>query len=397
MTHKLKYLFREITHSPAPRIFPAPGWDRDGVESFFYESVPWRGRPSRVFALRGFPEGADADNPVPGIVLVHGGGGSAFDDWARLWKGRGYAAIAMDLNGHVPSGKYSEWDFHEHAGPTGNAGKFPETEKLSPFSNAPGAAETQWPYHALAAILLAVNIMQDDPRVQKNKIGITGVSWGGWLTCLAAAADVRFKAAAPVYGCGFIHRDSCWKRDGEFDRMGAEAAARWIGLWEPSTHLADARCPFLWVNGTNDFAYWPESWFGSARLVQAGSSLCMTLRMPHGHGGPGENPPEILAFMDHSLRGGQPLASIVSQKLEGRTISAKFTGAEGCPVVRAELLYTTSDNPDWPSRRWEVIPAQLDTHYNLASADFPEGARCGFINLLDTRGLTVSSDLAMLA
>ena len=32
-------------------------------------------------------------------VLVHGGGGTAFDAWVRLWNDRGYAAIAMDLAG----------------------------------------------------------------------------------------------------------------------------------------------------------------------------------------------------------------------------------------------------------------------------------------------------------
>ena len=36
---------------------------------------------------------------TPGIVLVHGGGGTAFANWAQLWAKRGYAAIAMDLAG----------------------------------------------------------------------------------------------------------------------------------------------------------------------------------------------------------------------------------------------------------------------------------------------------------
>ena len=38
----------------------------------------------------------------PGVVLIHGGGGTAFADWVYLWAKRGYAAIAMDLNGSRP-------------------------------------------------------------------------------------------------------------------------------------------------------------------------------------------------------------------------------------------------------------------------------------------------------
>ena len=44
-----------------------------------------------------------ADLPV--VVLVHGGGGTAFKEWAKLWAKRGYAAIAMDLAGCGPQRK----------------------------------------------------------------------------------------------------------------------------------------------------------------------------------------------------------------------------------------------------------------------------------------------------
>ena len=35
----------------------------------------------------------------------------------------------------------------------------------------------------------------------------TGVSWGGYLTCIASSLDPRFAFAAPVYGCGALRRD----------------------------------------------------------------------------------------------------------------------------------------------------------------------------------------------
>ena len=49
-----------------------------GVEPIFIEGEPWKGKPTRVFAWWGLPEGACADRKVPAMVLVHGGGGTAF-------------------------------------------------------------------------------------------------------------------------------------------------------------------------------------------------------------------------------------------------------------------------------------------------------------------------------
>src|SRR5262245_15805421 len=63
----------------------------------YYENEPFRGNPTRVFAYLARP--AKIEEKVPAIVLVHGGGGTAFKEWAELWAERGYVAMAMDLAG----------------------------------------------------------------------------------------------------------------------------------------------------------------------------------------------------------------------------------------------------------------------------------------------------------
>ena len=47
--------------------------------------------------------------------------------------------------------------------------------------------------------------------MDRRRIGITGISWGGYLTCIVAGLDDRLKVAVPVYGCGFLGDDSVWK------------------------------------------------------------------------------------------------------------------------------------------------------------------------------------------
>ena len=120
-------------------------FDRDGlgVYGYFIESV----QNTQVFAYVGIPEGATKENPVPGVVLVHGGGGTAFFQWVSYWVKRGYAAIAMDTDGNMPvetslmSNNNHQVSIKAH-GPSNT--RFADWKK---------PIEEQWAYHATAAVL----------------------------------------------------------------------------------------------------------------------------------------------------------------------------------------------------------------------------------------------------
>ena len=102
----------ETTPWNLPALSGAPEFDWDDtleqkqpVRSLHYQGLKYQGKPTRVFAYYATP-GTLAGNPaldkdLPAVVLVHGGGGTAFEQWAKLWASRGYAAIAMDLAGHT--------------------------------------------------------------------------------------------------------------------------------------------------------------------------------------------------------------------------------------------------------------------------------------------------------
>lgn len=83
---------RRIFRDP-PRVHPAPEREAPGVRALYYDALPWRGHDTRVFAWLGFPKRKKA-TPCPGMVLIHGGGGTAFAEWVRLWNSRGGAAQA---------------------------------------------------------------------------------------------------------------------------------------------------------------------------------------------------------------------------------------------------------------------------------------------------------------
>ena len=63
-----------------------------GVRALFYEGLRWQGKATRIFAWYGTPATPDPSGRFPAMILVHGGGGTAFAEWVRLWNRRGYAA-----------------------------------------------------------------------------------------------------------------------------------------------------------------------------------------------------------------------------------------------------------------------------------------------------------------
>ncbi len=359
-----------------PKSAPAEGFSEENVSALFYDGVPYKGAPTRVFAWYGAPK-TEPGKKVPAMVLVHGGGGTAFAVWVRLWNSRGYAAIAMDTCGCVPRGTYGHWERDAQGGPGG----------WGDFEHVDEPATDQWSYHAVADVVLGHSLICSFPEVDAERTGITGISWGGYLTSITAGVDNRFKLAVPVYGCGFLGEDSAWLKD--FEGMGAEKAAKWLGLWDPSVYLPRAAMPMLWVTGTNDFAYPMDSLQKSYRLPKGPRTLAIRPRMPHGHGGAGENPEEIHAFADNILTGGTPLAAITKQGRDGNTAWVEFSAKT--PITTAELHYTKATGK-WQDRLWEVTPATLDIKANRASGEIPERSTVYYINLTDEKERVVSGE-----
>lgn len=355
-----------------------------GVRAIFYDGPQFRGKPTRVFAFYGAPKNAGPQNRVPGIVLVHGGGGTAFESWVKLWVDRGYAALAMDTCGCIPlgtnpkGGRFSNrWQRLPDGGPAGWGG----------FDQMNEAPEDHWMHQATAAVILGHSWLRAQPEVDPERTGVTGISWGGVLTSRVAGLDSRFKFAVPVYGCGFLDENSTWlptlKKIGEPGRA-------WGERYDPGRVLANARMPILWLNGTNDFAFPVNSWRKSARTTPGTSRLCMPLRMPHGHGGAGENPKEIQIFADSIVRDGEPLLKLSEPVVQNGSAEVKWEGAP--EVAKAELIFTRSTEGSYKEWEWEAQPASFDAKSRSATVTLPSEARLWFFHITDERGAAVSTE-----
>lgn len=361
-----------------PAVYPAETFQYSGVHACFLEGVPYHGRPTRFFAWWSLPAGASPENPVPGIVLVHGGGGTAFADWVELWNRRGYAAIAMDTCGHVPcrelTGYCQRWPSHEHAGPAG-WGRMEQAD-LPP--------EEQWPFHAISAVVSAHSFLRSRPGVDPERIGVTGISWGGFLTCIAAGVDERFRFAISVYGCGAFNEFSS-QLNYEHPDATPELRERWFSLWDPVRYLAGARLPVLFFSGTNDFAFPPDALERSFDAVpDPRKRLSVKVAYPHNHTDSWKEE-TIFDFANASLTG-RALPELSAPWREGKYLVTRLHSAG--EVGSVEFNSTRAEGY-WSDRRWNTIVPERQG--DLLQAEIPRGMTAAGFNLFDRQGCCWSS------
>jgi len=358
------------------------------VRSLTFAGETFEGHPTSVFAYYATPGSVlgdeSLDKDLPAVVCIHGGGGTAFREWVELWAKRGYAAIAMDLAGSRPvEGENPNKQENRTRLPDGG----PFHDDKHKFGRIDEEVNQQWPYHAVGNAILAHSLIRSFPEVNKNRTGVTGISWGGYLTCIVAGIDSRFRAAVPVYGCGYLNENSTWLN--HFARMSPEQKKRWVTLWDPQQYLPAVSMPILLVNGTNDFAYPLDSYMKSYQAVPADvhKQLSITVKMPHGHQA-GWKPPQIGHFMDQWLKRGEPLPMVGQPKRDGDQVKLTYDTAS---VAKAAIHWTVDDKAV-NKHDWKTAQATVQEDIILAPAP-PKEAKLWYLTVQTEDGSLVSTEM----
>jgi len=404
---------------------PAMKWLRQDqpIHSLTYAGEKYQGHDTEVFAFYASPitlGEAKAGARFPGVVLIHGGGGTAFAEWVQLWAKRGYAAIAMDLNGSRPP--EVEFDAKGTAIGNGHRGTRTRLTNGGPPHGAPekfdsigGDTSDDWPFHAAASVIRAHTLLRSFTEVDAEHTAVTGISWGGYTTCLVASLDDRFKAAVPVYGCGFLHEGESVQKP-SIDKLGDRKAA-WVKEYDPGSLLPRCRVPILFVNGTNDIHYVLDSYMKSYAVVPGEKHIRIQVNMPHGHP-PGWAPQEIGLFIDSKcgklvpvegskdgLMVSKPLPVIGAPIIKDNAVEVSCSQSNG-RLKKATLNYTTDSGPR-SKRTWKTVEAKfVQTGINSSGATFtlsylittpkpPAEANTWFINVTDERGAMVSTPVTL--
>jgi len=154
-----------------------PAWGKS-------ESVEWKNEGFNVQGWLIFPANYDANKKYPLIVMVHGGPSAAV---TPRWPGAGFGGAPFSALGY----------FVLEPNPRGSYG---QGEKFTQ------ANRKDFGYGDLRDILAGVDTVTKKYPIDPQRVGITGWSYGGFMTMFAVTQTNRFKAA--VAGAGIANWQS---------------------------------------------------------------------------------------------------------------------------------------------------------------------------------------------
>ncbi len=347
----------------APAVYAAEGFAASGkIRGLFYDGLPYRGKATRVFAWYGAPE---AKGKVPAMVLVHGGGGTAYKEWVEKWNQHGFAAISIAVEGQTDEAAPApaRWKHHASAGP----------EREGIYADTGQPLPDQWMYHAVADTVLANSLIRSFPEVDAAKVGVAGISWGGVITSTVIGIDTRFAFAIPTYGCGAMATaENQWGRALRDNAVYRE-------VWDPVHYLPNARMPVLWFTWLHDVHFPLTSQRASYRAAAGPRMVAVLPDMKHSHPA-GWNPPDSYAFAEAMVRDGRPWLRQESAAADKSRAVVEFTSAK---PIDAAVLLSTVESGFTGSRKWVESPATVERRgkRTRVTASLPKGTRAWMVNV----------------
>jgi len=312
-------------------------WTEDGIqlEKLRFTSEVFEGGKARVLAIVGKKSG---DNQQPGVLHIHGGGQTLSLDWVKFWTKRGYVCATYDFCGQWEGRKeFTDWGPLKHGNMAHAAGGFQVT---------PTPRESSW-YHWTIAARRTLTLLTLQPEVDRERLGIFGISMGGTLCWSVAASDARVKTAVPIYGCGY-------NVDGQRTQWGFPKLTPELALFQravsPEAHAPYITCPILFLNATNDFHGWMDRSYDILAATPSPRWQAYSPRFNH-HiaAAQGANLP---LWMDYQLKDGAafPRSPVITLSLDAAGVPQADVDAADSPES-VEVYYTLGERPA-PNRFW---------------------------------------------
>ena len=321
----------------------------ENIQTFKFKGAPYNGMDETwVFSAVGFPTGPKPKDGYPAILLLGGGGYIVNTNWINYWTQQGYVVFTFDVWG---------WELDENGKHVRNPEGGPENNDGSNYADV-NKPEESWVYHVIYNSIMANNFLRSQKNVDKDRIVVTGNSWGGYATCVLSGVDKRFAAFAPLNGCGYLYTDSKWAK-GTF---GGTEQKKWIDLYDPSSYLPYATKPMFFVSGVDDEYFSAYNRTRSAALVKGKTFFSQRYSLKHANWTRTE---ETYAFFDHVLYQGEfsQLSSPKTGYSDEREDYITFE-YEDKAFEKVYFVYTESTAEDSHTWEWKRIEAEeVDGEY----------------------------------
>ncbi len=393
VSSKIKALYAGFDPSKDPlEIEMVKEWDEGDIhiEQLYFTGEITDGVKTRVYAYRGAPR---TGKNLPGILYCHGGGQTAYLEWVRFWAKRGYVCVSFDFSGdtnkyNLP--EYKREHFTKWGAPV-------EKIMLGPAAN-PGVDPLKcdsW-YHFTNTARRSLTLLESHPRVNPDKLGAYGVSAGGYMAWLLAAADSRVKTIVPIYGAGYALCDSSGLRlnnpspDVVMSKFNETPSCP--GFYAPLITV-----PVLYMTATNDGSFNLDN---ALYCVDAlGSATVRQLYTPRSshHMEPPESK-SLPMWMDWQLKGkGGPWPRTPGVEIAsaGGVPRIRVTTDDSSRIEKVDVYYCLNDSVP-TTRYWRLAtPVRKDGDSYVADAPFmTAGDRIfAFANVAYGDGREVSSKL----
>jgi len=313
------------------------------IEEVTFSSRKFNGLPTRIFGYFCYP--ANTKKPLPAILIVHGGGGSASLALSTKWARQNYATLSIDLPGKGFNRRKSR-----STGPDMDVPILLKTSDL--YSN--------YLVHAVAAARNAITYLSRRKEVDPSRIGMIGLSWGGVITLLTNGQENRLKAAVNVFGAGYIPEGCTWQD--RFSSLPENAVRAWYDFLDPKNFLPTQGSPILFMTGTNDHCYYLPTFQKSYEEVKAPKNLWLIANSRHRFMPFMEN--GALAWLNKYLKGKSGFSGFEVDlpylNEEDRLIIA-VKPKDMNETTEVKLYYSAGGPLGWTTRAWSgMAPGYKD-------------------------------------
>lgn len=300
------------------------------------------GRVGKVFAFYGKPETPKPICGYPAVLLIHGGQGYAYYEWVKRWTDRGYVAIAPDYDSHFAIDENNRQELNPLGGPRGYGSVF-ETESDEP-----------WIYFSVLSSIKAIDVICEDTEVDKSKIVLDGISWGGFAGLKLLAVEKRIKAATIKYSSAFI-AETTWGQDEGLKYLTSDQLSVYNEYFDPQNDLRRITAPILFAAGTDDKCFMMKTRKKTTDAVCSRlKAFGYRLHYDHGHF-EGWKTSESIDFADSVLNGLELSRLKIVSSEHGKVVIK----AEG-EVSDMTLCYTVCDFYDTEKCVWNEIAVEME-------------------------------------
>lgn len=272
-----------------PGLTPAPEKSNDKVKVSKVSFHSLGGQT--IHGWLAVPATATATARVPGIVVLPGFGNFALDPPTYLAE-QGYAALYINVHGQpVDAATYPS------AGEAYSKGSMTDPSASLPRS-------------MVAAGLRAVEFLAQQPEVNAERLGVTGVSQGGWLALDVAALDSRIKAVAANSPAADFPRMVAYGKENPLRPLiqalpvdDQKAVVRMLRYFEPTLLAERIKVPVLLTVGLRDNVTPPMTAYALKNAFPRGVAVMMNISETGGHTVTAEQGAATLAFFKKFLIG----------------------------------------------------------------------------------------------